>query len=271
MKLKEPIETNMVCHLCKGRSADKKNSHIIPKFMCKSLFQSDDIKPNQKVKALSIQYGGKSNKEQDSPKEDHILCSDCESRFGKLEDYFARRIEEIHGYLKYPEDYKLFSTGGQEYLLCENIHPSLFKLFIYSLVWRASISKLKEFKTFKLLENVEEEIRIFLDTNLYNDQKLLLASLDHIAYVPQYHSCLIKPKERSEHSRGILSVNNMTVFSHILLLVDFGLFFYTDETSIGNVLRRYSNKQNQKVIITLGELEPWLGLNQITVSKLFKK
>lgn len=239
--------------------------------MCKGLFQEEDIKSKQKVKALSIQYGGRSKREQDSPKEGQILCSDCESRFGKIEDYFSRRIEEIHSYLRYPEDYRLFSIGGQEYLICENIHPSLFKLFIYSLVWRASISNLKEFKNFKLLENVQEDIRIFLDTNLYNDQRLLLASLDHIIYVPQYHSCLIKPKERSGNSRGILSVNNMNAYSHILLLVDFGLFFYTDETSIGNVLRRYSNKQNHKVIIALGDIQPWLNLNQIAVSKLFPR
>ena len=60
----------------------------------------------------------------------------------------------------------------------------------------------------------------------------------------------------------------MSEDAHILLLIDFGLCFYTDETSIGNVLERYSNKQNEKVIVVLGETEAWRGLNQLYLDKM---
>lgn len=73
------------CKLCKNNSADKDNSHIIPKFMSKRLF--DGIKPRYSV---AIGKNGKQQKLQDTPKESKILCTSCEARLEKLETYFAK-------------------------------------------------------------------------------------------------------------------------------------------------------------------------------------
>lgn len=251
------------CKLCLIRLADKRNSHIIPKFMCKGLFE--DAEPRH---ALSINRQGKGRKIQDTPKEDFILCAICEKRIEILETHFARVIEEIHSYKDLPEKFNIAKIGTQQYIECNDIHPTLFKLFLYSLVWRASISNLFEYLPFKLSKLDEERIRHFLNSNLSITKTSLFETLKDIGDVPLYHSCIIKPKEKSASSRGIFSISSMSDNAHALLLIDFALFFYTDETSIGFVLERFSNKQNEKVIVTLGETDPWLDLNQLFLSKM---
>jgi hypothetical protein len=204
-------------------------------------------------------------------KEDNILCKTCEKRIEILETYFARIIEEIHSYKNLPEKFTVLNLGTQQYLECNHLHPTLFKLFLYSLVWRASISNLFEYLPFNLNKHEEEKIRDLLNSNLSIKKASLLKALDKIDNIPLYHSCIIKPKEKSATSRGIFSIASMSDTSHILLLIDFAIFFYTDEISIGNVLQRFSNKQNKKVLVALGETEPWLDLNQLYLSKILNK
>jgi hypothetical protein len=251
------------CKLCLDHPADKKNSHIIPKFMCKGLFETTGTRH-----ALYINRHGKGKKIQDTPKENNILCSTCEKRIEILETHFARAVEEIHIYKNLPEKFSLFKIGIQDFIECNDIHPTLFKLFLYSLVWRASISNLFEHLPFKLSVTAEEGIRDFLNCNLSVDKSSLFEALNKINNIPLYHSCIIKPKERSATSRGIFSISSMSETSHILLLIDFAIFFYTDDTSLGKVIERFSNKQNEKVIVVLGEKESWLDLHQLYLSKM---
>lgn len=258
--------TNSICNLCKLHTADKKNSHIIPRFLSKALF--DYTEPRH---AISIDRNYRKIKIQDTPKEDYILCVVCEKRIEILETYFARVLNEIHSYKSFPEKYIVNSLVGQQYLDCKSIHPTLYKLFIYSIVWRTSISNLTEFKSFKIPTVIEEELRVFLDDNLTVDQSTLLQSLNRIVKVPLYHSCLMKPKEKSRMSRGIFSATSLNEYSHLFLLVDFALFFYTDEDSIGEVIGRFSNKQNQNVYVVLGESDPWHELNKVYYNKMMRE
>jgi hypothetical protein len=231
--------------------------------MCKGLF--DQTEPRH---ALSIDKQGRGRKVQDTPKEDFILCKTCEKRIEILETHFARVIDGIHAYRSLPQKFKLWQIGTQQFIECEEIHPTLLKLFLYSLIWRASISSLFELLSFKLIKQDEENLRNFLNSNLATNKTLLFTSLNSITDVPLYHSCIIKPKDKSASSRGIFSISSMSDTAHVLLLIDFAIFFYTDETSIGDVLGRFSNKQNTKVIVTLGDTEPWLDLNRLFVSKM---
>lgn len=251
------------CKLCLIHPADKRNSHIIPKFMCKGLFESAGPRH-----AILINGKGKGRKIQDTPKENFILCASCEKRIEILETYFARFIEEMHSYKDLSQKFNVAKIGTQYYIECNDVHPVLFKLFLYSLVWRASISSLIEYSRFNLNKPDEERIRQFLDSNLTSTKTSLFEALNNIIDIPLYHSCLIKPKEKSTSSRGIFSISSMSDTAHVLLLVDFLVFFYTDEESIGSVLERFSNKQNKKVIVTLGETAAWLDLNRFYLSKM---
>jgi hypothetical protein len=254
-----------ICNLCKQSVADKVNSHIIPKFMCKGLFE--DTKPRH---SIAINNKGKSRNIQDTPKENNILCSNCEKRIEIIETYFARKIIDIHNYKNLKNNFEVKKISNQEYLCCETINPKAFKLFIYTIIWRTSISSLNEFMKFKIEENIEEEIRIFLNSNLKNTHKELLENFDKIELTPKYDFCIFKPIVKSNQSRGIFTTYNTSENSHILLIVDFAIYFFTSEKNIDNTFKYFSNSQNEKVLIPLAEIEKWNELNKIIVHQMLE-
>ena len=251
------------CRLCKINIADKQNSHIIPKFMSKSLFEN--TKPRH---SIVINKKGKINNIQDTPKENNIFCSNCEKRIEIIETYFSRKIVDIHNYKNLKENFELKKIGNQEYLSCNNINPKAFKIFIYSLIWRTSISSLSEFKKFKISVEIEEELRSFIDLNLKNSHKELLKNFNLIKKTPKYHICVFKPLVKSSISRGIFTTYNTSENSHILLIVDFAIYFFSSENHIDNTFRFFSNNQNEKIIIPLAELDKWEELNKIIVHQM---
>jgi hypothetical protein len=254
------------CRLCLKHDADQKNSHIIPKFLCKSLFATTGHRFT-----IVIENAGNGRKTQDTPKEDNILCSACEKRIGVLETHFAMVFSQMFDHVSYPDQFCVEKLGTQLFIKCPEINPGLFKLFIYSLVWRSSISSLSAFRQYKLPDPDEEAIRNFLDRNLLDSKKLLIASSAAIKDVPSYHFCLIKPITTTEASRGIFTICNMNPTSHLMLLVDIALFFYTDENSIGDVLKLFTNKQNENVLITMADVKGWHELNEIVLRKALQK
>lgn len=254
-----------LCKLCLANTADKKNYHIISKFLGSGLFEG--MEPRH---AILLNKNGQERKIQDTPKEDNIFCETCEKRFEVLETYFARIIGEMYHYKELPEKFGLI-LDKQPYIECKDFHPLMFKLFIYSLIWRVSISNKFEFQTFKLAKEDEEVIRVILHSILRTSKKSLIETVNAKPSISSYHFCMAMPEEKSPSSRGIYSACSLSPTSHVLLLVDFAIFFYTDNISIGSVLEKYSNKQNEKVIITLADETRWIGLNQIFINKMLGK
>lgn len=257
--------TNKICNLCKLKIADKSNSHIIPKFMCKGLFEK--AKPRH---SIAINNKGKSKNIQDTPKENHILCSNCEKRIEIIETYFARKIIDIHNYNNLKNNFEVKKISNQEYLSCETINPKAFKLFIYSIIWRTSISNLNEFMKFKIEESIEEEIRIFLNSNLKITHKELVDNFEKIVLTPKYDFCIFKPVIKSNLSRGIFTTYNTSENSHIMLIVDFAIYFFTSDENIDDTFKYFSNSQNEKVLIPLAEIEKWNELNKIIVYQMLE-
>jgi hypothetical protein len=232
--------------------------------MCKGLFE--DTKPRH---SIALNRKGQAKKLQDTPKENHLFCTNCEKKFEIIETYFAKKTIDIHNYINLKDKIDLKFISNHQYLVCNHITPTLFKLFIYSLIWRASISNLEEFNRFNIEKKIEEELRVFLDSNLKETNKELLYQISQIEKYPKYHFCLIKPKRKAANSRGILTAFNTSETSYILVLVDFLIYFFQDE-NISTSFKLYSNKQNEKVIIALGEIEAWNELNLLIVQKMLK-
>ena len=94
---------------------------------------------------------------QDTPKEDNILCTSCEKYLAAKEREFAN---SFYKKFKDPEFYQEFSSfvtnGGIKYKCCSNVDYCNFKLVIYSMLFRASISSLPYFSDTKL-NNVQIE------------------------------------------------------------------------------------------------------------------
>lgn len=252
--------TEKICKLCVTNPADKLNSHIIPKFMSKRLFEN--TKPRH---TISILRNAKPKKIQDTPKENNLLCTSCEKRIEILETYFSRILIDINSLQNATRNYRLISEYGNEVLICEDLNPTLFKLFIFSIIWRSSISTLEDFKSFKLKEEVEEKLRSFLDNNLKLKHDDLMQSLKAINDIPQFHFCIIKPKNKT---KGIFTAYKFGEDAYAVFTVDYALFFYTQNLPLISEHMIFSNKGNHKVKIVFGNDENWQKLNQLVISML---
>jgi hypothetical protein len=72
---------------------------------------------------------------------ERLLCAACEGRIQRLEDYFARAWNQnamIQGEL----------TGGD--IVLRGLDYAALKLFLLSIVWRASASRLQDFRAVRL-------------------------------------------------------------------------------------------------------------------------
>jgi len=230
--------------------------------MCKRLFEGS--KPRYTVQ---LSKEGKQKKLQDTPKENNILCISCEKRLEILENYFSTIFRDLNGLQNARRKYHFNTEYNQEILICDDLQPTLFKLFIFSLIWRSSISNLLEFETFSLKDNVKEQLRMFLDVNLKSNHNELLQSAVYISDIPRYHSCLIKPKGKI---RGIFTAYEFGEEAYAIFTVDYALFFYTKDVPLVKEHILFSNRDDQKVKVVFGNDEEWKKLNNLVVNNMLK-
>jgi hypothetical protein len=141
-----------ICKICKlcGQPSELQNSHIIPEIFYDLIY---DEKPRrfhviQADPSKKIEYGQQGHRE-------HLLCRECEGKFGKLEDYVKRTF--IDGKIvdgKRPQAAKM-----QDCIVLQNLEYKKFKLFLLSLLWRMSITTLDFFANVSLGQKHEEKIR----------------------------------------------------------------------------------------------------------------
>jgi len=90
--------SNDKCLLCLTENSTKRNSHIVPKFITKSIFGM-----NGQEKGYIWDTGGQQKKPkicQDTSKEDYILCPACEKLFILIEKCTSISIQKYTNYFK---------------------------------------------------------------------------------------------------------------------------------------------------------------------------
>lgn len=250
------------CSLCLKNHPDKTNSHIIPKFLSHDLF----ISPGGNY-AIQINRDGSSRKIQSTVKQNYLFCTFCENRFGIIETYISRTFNNLRRYEKYPGDFELHNLGTQEFLKLKRVNPDFFKMFIYSIVWRCSLSNNIANQPFKLPYFIEDQLRSFLDLNLGSSAEYLKREVE--VNVPEFHFCIIKPQRKELGYHGMYSTFQISDSTFIIVVNDFIMFFYLDD-SIDNVLRNYSNKNNNEIIIALADDKRWFELNKLIVHRMLR-
>jgi len=127
----------MKCKLCLKDKDLLKKSHIIPQFMHKGLRDGDG-----KFFRISIDDFSKSQAIYTGEFESDILCQECDNNIlGGLEGYASRLL--YGGQLYKGENIKFENRKNQYGVAMTNISGidyEKFKLFLLSLLWRASIS-----------------------------------------------------------------------------------------------------------------------------------
>jgi hypothetical protein len=134
----------MECKLCNKDKQLLKKSHIIPEFMYQDLFDDKHrifevlLKPDSQLKNKTRQSGAYDN---------NLLCHDCDNRvLGSLERYASLAL---YGGIELTIDRRL-NHDSSTYINVKGIDYQKFKLFLLSILWRASISNLPIFKGVKL-------------------------------------------------------------------------------------------------------------------------
>ncbi len=135
---------DMECSLCQ-REAKLCDSHIIPEFMYKPVYDS-----KHRMHSVSSSPDKPTSYEQKGLRE-KLLCSDCEQYLGRFENYAKRTLTGEN---------KVSWTARRNYVEGFDYHK--FKLFQMSLLWRAGISGLPFFSDVSLGPHEERLRRMIL-------------------------------------------------------------------------------------------------------------
>ncbi len=129
-----------LCKLCLKEPAIS-GSHIIPEFNYTPLYDTKHklikVSTNEKRKPEFLQKGVRES----------LLCDSCENKIGRWEDYAKRTLYGGHNPTIVNQTYQnlLSNDGKTKCTLVKGVDYKTFKLYLLSLLWRYSISKLPEF------------------------------------------------------------------------------------------------------------------------------
>ena len=153
------------CRLCKNER-ELKNSHIIPEFVYKPLY--DDKHRFEILSNLEIKGPAKSQK----GIREYLLCKECENALSKYERYVSLLLSgQIH--IVHQRIGRLVHLEGVDY--------KQLRLFGLSVLWRASVSSLQMFEQISLGPHEEKLRRMILeeDPGKPEEYPFLLAPVVH--------------------------------------------------------------------------------------------
>jgi len=177
------------CLLCENKKANKSGSHIIPAWMISTAFDINGKNRNREIiynydnLKHDLPYFGQevlpeeieneigrslSNEEIEKNKEeghflvkDYLFCTECEKRFGTIEQLFKVKVHD-----KIRDAHFEFTDKDLDIYTTEE--KLIVRLFFYSIIWRVSI--VNEL-AIKFERKLEEKLRRILDTSLTLDAK----------------------------------------------------------------------------------------------------
>lgn len=185
---------------------------------------------------------------QDSPKEDFILCPDCEKYFSVIETEVAQEIKNLHSNIGY---------SVTETLIFENtkIQPKIFHLFHITQFWRVSISNLDIFKWFTLPKETEnylkDELNKFNALNKIDFYKRL--SSNNLNKLIPYG--VFTSIDFTEKERNLIIISDISD-PYCLLADKFGLALYSNIKKIPkNNIELYNTDIEHRKISVLSALQ----------------
>lgn len=262
---------NDTCLLCKKSRATATSSHIYTKFITASMFGDKHNKKGGKVNTAEFSYGSDAN---DTPKQDFLMCPNCENiRLGMLETYISTFFYNRYRNEKFADKFiieKRFNvlTNGIDRMILVGVHTGMFKLYIYSLIWRASVCTLDEFKNFKLTMEQEDMLRNALDIFLQQNAKDTITFYDsHRSRFRQLPFLIHTHLEQTSAGRNsVLEPMQLNDSSFIMYLNEFIIIFYTKFPNMKMLTPDY-NPGIYPISLTLLNYHQWRKLMKILMRK----
>ena len=153
-------QSENTCALCQWRKADKTNSHVIPKFLCKTMLGSGNNKQAFTLNTDTLAQDTKFS--QDTDKVDYLFCTECETYFSVLETYVATRINNRINNVRFDYQFTTETHKRIKWKVCKEVNPAVFRLFIYSIIFRCTLTPIGIFKKFKLKDSQLETLHRYL-------------------------------------------------------------------------------------------------------------
>ena len=250
--------SNDICLLCQKNPADQKNSHIIPKFFNKGLF---DGSKHPHAYLIKEKY---KRKVQDTIKEDHLFCSECEDKFNTLETYISLRLRKV-GDNRYLNDFRILKIENFKYYESLTIRSEIFQLFWYSVVWRGSISN--SLSSFKLDVDDENELRKILIQNIQIKQSDFIDHLDSSTLHLKYPFVLIRPQKFLRPPQSLMAASNVSNCEYWVNLVDYLLIFYKSTASVDKFRAKIVNVNVESPKIGIFPKRDWINFNRPLLEK----
>jgi len=179
--------TRGICNLCKLEKELIKKSHIIPDFVYRNSGMFDDKHRLKSFSKEDLLSSKKPKLEQTGVYDGGILCANCDNVvIGKYEKYAS---DVIYG-KNLSEENQIKCTDYKDddvlYSICENIDFKNYRLFLLSILFRASISKDSFFDNVQISKANLEHLRKMIYTGNsgnYNDFPFTVTSLTQLEKV----------------------------------------------------------------------------------------
>ncbi|NML66214.1 hypothetical protein HHL22_13455 [Hymenobacter sp. RP-2-7] len=223
-----------VCLLCKQNLADKRASHIIPKFMTKGMLKPS--RPGGGNQGFIMGTYGKRRFAvvQDTPKQDYLFCTRCEARFEKVETYTARkffsRFRNPAFRTEFPVDNRsYYDSNNADIMRLVNVSRGMMRLLVYSILWRASVCSLEMYKHFTLGPEVEEILRTELDSVLTDTEPGTLAVCDTYSNSePTFPYVMLASAAKTDETGNMIATFNLENGRALILANEFMMQVFLD-------------------------------------------
>ncbi|WP_344928956.1 hypothetical protein [Aquimarina addita] len=164
-----------------------KKSHIIPDFLYRNSGMFDEKHRLRSISKQDLLKGKKPKLRQTGINDKNILCANCDNVvIGQYEKYASESFYNKTLNLNNLSDCKNLKEGNINFNICSNIDFKKYRLFLLSILFRASISKNSFFNEVKLSNANLENLRKMLfndDPGNYKDFPFVLFSLNKLDLV----------------------------------------------------------------------------------------
>lgn len=148
----------------------------------------------------------------------------------------------------------------------------IYNLFIYSVVWRVSVSESDVFTSFKLEAPHEERLRKILKSFTSQSQTELFEKVNLNSELPDFSHFIFRPDRKLKTPNSGLFLKSINKDFHHLSLVDYSLFFYTDRKKVFPGFEVFDNNRNNGLaIIGLLSEDMWRNINFTLIKTLLNR
>jgi hypothetical protein len=262
---------NEPCLLCQINPATKTNSHILSKFLSTN-FLGEKGTPRRGYEINSETVLKKKPRViQDSAKESHLLCVECEEYFSVIEGLSSDTFNKWQDKVAKGDFTRTIIEDFLAIVDCNTSNPAIIRLFVYSLFWRVSISNHGLFSEYKLTVELEEQIRNILSNYKASTKVDFLRGINSKAPVPIYPFSIITSNTFKDGTANILLAPH-SADPYCLVVDRFSFMLFGDVKQMSpKFIKDYGNKEPSDCRIMIFREDLWKSLMVIKPIEILVK